>query len=67
MMPPTALESPLLKALLRGLTLVAATEAVFFRLMPDPPRQAGRPAARLLAHAAEAGQVAFIIAMIIVP
>src|SRR5262245_26718747 len=65
-MTPTALESPLLKALLRGLILVAATEAVFFRLMPDPPRAMGRPLARALAHAAEAGQVAWIIALTIV-
>jgi hypothetical protein len=35
-MPPRALDSPLLAAFLRALAFAGLTEAIFYRLLPDP-------------------------------
>ncbi|HEY3176469.1 MAG TPA: hypothetical protein VGK94_12005 [Candidatus Polarisedimenticolia bacterium] len=66
-MPPRALDSPLLAAFLRALAFAGLTEAVFFRLLPDP--SAGlHPALldRIHASLSRAGNFTFFLAFFIV-
>ncbi len=65
-MPPPAAQSPAILALLRGLLLLGAIEAVFYRLLPEPQTVFPRG---LLGHMHaslyRAGGVAFLLAFLL--